>query len=72
MADTPRRKSKARAKPAKGRAADPYAVRAGELRARLPGRFNASVYFIGRIRTPRKEGKDCTKNHRESEGGCTI
>ena len=72
MADKPKSKRKARAKPAKGRAADPYGVREGELRARLPERFDASVYFIGRIRTPWKERKDCPKNARESEAVCTI
>jgi tRNA-Thr(GGU) m(6)t(6)A37 methyltransferase TsaA len=30
------------------------------------------VYFIGRIRTPWKERKDCPKNARESEAVCTI
>jgi tRNA-Thr(GGU) m(6)t(6)A37 methyltransferase TsaA len=40
--------------------------------APLPDRFDASVYFIGRIRTPWKDRKDCPKNARESETVCTI
>ena len=50
-------------------------VREGEIAVPLPERFDASVYFIGRIRTPWKERKDCPKNAREArESGavCTI
>ena len=50
-------------------------LRDGEVAAALPGQFNASVYFIGRIRTPWKTRKDCPKNAREArETGavCTI
>ena len=39
---------------------------------RCPKDFDASLYFIGRIRTPWKERKDCPKNARESEAVCTI
>jgi tRNA-Thr(GGU) m(6)t(6)A37 methyltransferase TsaA len=44
----------------------------GEVTAELPNDFDAGVYFIGRIRTPWKERKDCPKNARESEAVCTI
>src|SRR5262249_4930959 len=37
-----------------------------------PGRFDASLYFIGRIRTPWKSRDECPKNARESEAECTI
>ena len=54
---------------------DPFGIREGEVSAPLPEQPDASLYFIGRIRTPWKERKDCPKNARESrEGGvvCTI
>ena len=44
----------------------------GEVTAELPKAFDASLYYIGRIRTPWKERKDCPKNARESEAVCTI
>jgi tRNA-Thr(GGU) m(6)t(6)A37 methyltransferase TsaA len=44
----------------------------GEVTAELPKDVDASLYFIGRIRTPWKERKDCPKNARESEAVCTI
>jgi tRNA-Thr(GGU) m(6)t(6)A37 methyltransferase TsaA len=50
-------------------------VRDGEIAVPLPDRFDASVYFIGRIRTPWKTRKDCPKNARAArETGqiCTI
>ena len=43
----------------------------GEVTAALPKDFDASLYYIGRIRTPWKERKDCPKNARESEAVCT-
>jgi len=51
---------------------DPYGVREGEVTVPLPDHFDASVYFIGRIRTPWQDRKDCPKNARESEAVCTI
>ena len=33
---------------------------------------DAGVYFIGRIRTPWKQRKDCPKNARESDAVCTV
>jgi tRNA-Thr(GGU) m(6)t(6)A37 methyltransferase TsaA len=38
----------------------------------LPPSFDASVYFIGRIRTPWRQREDCPKNARESDAVCTI
>ena len=46
--------------------------RPGEIAVTLPDKFDAGVYFIGRIRTPWTERKDCPKNARESEAVCTI
>ena len=54
---------------------DPFGIRDGEVTAALPEQADASLYFIGRIRTPWKERKDCPKNARESrEAGvvCSI
>src|SRR2546423_9183867 len=51
---------------------DPYAIRPGEFAVTLPERFDASVYFIGRIRTPWTRREDCPKNARESDAPCTI
>jgi tRNA-Thr(GGU) m(6)t(6)A37 methyltransferase TsaA len=44
----------------------------GEVIAELPDRYDASLYFIGRIRTPWRERRDCPKNARESDAVCTI
>jgi tRNA-Thr(GGU) m(6)t(6)A37 methyltransferase TsaA len=38
----------------------------------LPAQPDAGVYFIGRIRTPWKERKDCPKNARGSDAVCII
>ena len=51
---------------------DPYGVRDGEIAVALPERFDAALYFIGRIRTPWTRREDCPKNARESEALCTI
>ena len=51
---------------------DPFAVREGEVAVGLPERFDASLYFIGRIRTPWTRREDCPKNGRETEAVCTI
>jgi tRNA-Thr(GGU) m(6)t(6)A37 methyltransferase TsaA len=45
---------------------DRYGIRDGETAVELPGAGDATVYFIGRIRTPWKERKDCPKNAREA------
>ena len=53
-------------------AATPSALREGEVAVELPARFDASLYFIGRIHTPWKQREDCPKNARESDAVCTI
>jgi tRNA-Thr(GGU) m(6)t(6)A37 methyltransferase TsaA len=52
--------------------ADPYDLRAGEIAVALPESFDASVYFIGRIRTPWTTREQCPKNARGSDAVCTI
>ncbi len=50
-------------------------IRPGEVQVALPAVPDASLYFIGRIRTPWTARKDCSKNARASrESGvvCTI
>jgi tRNA-Thr(GGU) m(6)t(6)A37 methyltransferase TsaA len=49
-----------------------YGLREGEVAVELPKRFDASLYYIGRIRTPWKRREDCPKNPRESDTVCTI
>jgi tRNA-Thr(GGU) m(6)t(6)A37 methyltransferase TsaA len=49
-----------------------FGIRDGEVAVELPARTDAEVYFLGRIRTPWKERKDCPKNARESDAVCTI
>ena len=44
----------------------------GEVAVELPKAFDASLYYIGRIRTPWKQRKDCPKNARESDAVCTV
>jgi tRNA-Thr(GGU) m(6)t(6)A37 methyltransferase TsaA len=51
---------------------DPSDIRPGEVKTVLPERFDASLYFIGRIRTPWTRREDCPKNARESDAVCTI
>ena len=50
-------------------------IRPGEVRVPLPSAADASLYFIGRIRTPWKNRGECPKNARASrESGvvCTV
>ncbi len=49
-----------------------FGPREGEQTVVLPAQPDAGVYFIGRIRTPWKERKDCPKNARGSDAICTI
>jgi tRNA-Thr(GGU) m(6)t(6)A37 methyltransferase TsaA len=49
-----------------------FGIRDGERTVELPAKTDAGLYFIGRIRTPWKERKDCPKNARESEAVCNI
>jgi tRNA-Thr(GGU) m(6)t(6)A37 methyltransferase TsaA len=51
---------------------DSSGVRPGEVTAALPDRFDAGLYFIGRIRTPWTRREDCPKNARESDAVCVI
>jgi tRNA-Thr(GGU) m(6)t(6)A37 methyltransferase TsaA len=51
---------------------DWYGLREGEIAATLPETFDASLYYIGRIRTPWKRREDCPKNARESDAICTV
>jgi tRNA-Thr(GGU) m(6)t(6)A37 methyltransferase TsaA len=51
---------------------DPYALRGGEVAVELPAQFDASLYFIGRIRTPWQRLEDCPKNARQSDAVCTV
>jgi tRNA-Thr(GGU) m(6)t(6)A37 methyltransferase TsaA len=47
-------------------------LRAGEIAVALPEKFDASLFYIGRIRTPWKRRQDCPKNPRESNAAGTI
>jgi tRNA-Thr(GGU) m(6)t(6)A37 methyltransferase TsaA len=49
-----------------------FGVWEGEKTIDLPGQTDAGLYFIGRIRTPWKQRKECPKNVRESEAVCTV
>jgi tRNA-Thr(GGU) m(6)t(6)A37 methyltransferase TsaA len=49
-----------------------FGIRPGEVAVELPEKFDAGVYFVGRIRTPWTHRDDCPKNARESQAECTI
>ena len=49
-----------------------FGIRDGEKVVELPATPDAGLYFIGRIRTPWQERKDCPKNARETDAVCTI
>ena len=49
-----------------------FGIREGEIAVELPKDYDASLYFIGRIRTPWKIRDQCPKNARESEAVCTL
>ncbi len=51
---------------------DDFGIREGEIAIDLPEHFDASLYFIGRIRTPWTRRDDCPKNARESDAVCTL
>jgi tRNA-Thr(GGU) m(6)t(6)A37 methyltransferase TsaA len=51
---------------------NPFELRKGEVAVDLPDHFDASLYFIGRIRTPWQNRGACPKNGRESNEVCTI
>ena len=50
----------------------PPDLRDGEIAVGLPREFDASLFYIGRIRTPWKRRQDCPKNPRETDAACTI
>jgi tRNA-Thr(GGU) m(6)t(6)A37 methyltransferase TsaA len=47
-------------------------LREGEVAAELPAQFDASLYYIGRIRTPWQRRDECPKNARGSDAVCTV
>ena len=49
-----------------------FGIREGEVAIDLPAEPDAGVYFIGRVRTPWTERKECPKNARESGAVCTV
>ena len=49
-----------------------FGIRPGEQAIELPAAPDAGVYFIGRIRTPWTNRKNCPKNARESDAACTV
>ena len=51
---------------------DRAGLREGQIAVELPAKFDASLYFIGRIHTPWQTRDDCPKNGRETEEVCTI
>jgi len=53
-------------------AEDQPGLREGAIAVALPERFDAALYYIGRIHTPWKRREECPKNPRESEAPCTI
>ncbi|MGH6726417.1 MAG: tRNA (N6-threonylcarbamoyladenosine(37)-N6)-methyltransferase TrmO [Pseudolabrys sp.] len=53
-------------------AAKDFGVWEGEVTVDLPEQTDAGLYFIGRIRTPWKNRKDCPKNARESDAVCSV
>lgn len=48
------------------------ALRGGEIAVELPADTDASVYFIGRVRTPWQSREQCPKNGRESDAVCRV
>ncbi len=49
-----------------------FGAREGEIAVELPPRGDATLYYIGRIRTPWQRRADCPKNGREAEAVCTL
>jgi tRNA-Thr(GGU) m(6)t(6)A37 methyltransferase TsaA len=49
-----------------------FGIREGEIAVELPKDYDASLYFIGRIRTPWTRREDCPKNARGSDAVCTL
>ncbi|GJD56564.1 tRNA (N6-threonylcarbamoyladenosine(37)-N6)-methyltransferase TrmO [Methylobacterium dankookense] len=51
---------------------DGFGLRPGEQAVSLPGRYDAGLHFIGRLRTPWTERGDCPKNGLQTEAVCTV
>ena len=51
---------------------DFLALREDEVAVAPPETFDASLYFIGRIRTPWRSRAQCPRNPRESHAICTV
>jgi tRNA-Thr(GGU) m(6)t(6)A37 methyltransferase TsaA len=49
-----------------------FSIRDGEVTTELPAKADAGVYYIGRIRTPWTDRKQCPKNPLGSDVACTI
>jgi tRNA-Thr(GGU) m(6)t(6)A37 methyltransferase TsaA len=49
-----------------------FGIWEGEKTVDLPSQADAGVYFIGRIRTPWKQRKECPKNARGSDAVCML
>jgi tRNA-Thr(GGU) m(6)t(6)A37 methyltransferase TsaA len=69
MVERPKRKRPARKAKARN---ERSGLREGEVAIKLPKLFDASLYYIGRIRTPWKRRENCPKNGRESDAVCTV
>ena len=64
---------KTRSKTTAAAAGDDFlALREDEVAVTPPEAFDASLYFIGRIRTPWRSRAQCPKNPRESDAICTV
>ena len=50
----------------------PVERRPGEETIALPAAYDAGLYFIGRIRTPWAERRDCPKNGLQTDAACTL
>jgi tRNA-Thr(GGU) m(6)t(6)A37 methyltransferase TsaA len=49
-----------------------FDMRKGEIAVELPAQFDASLYFIGQIRTPWTDRENCPKNAHESDALCAL
>jgi tRNA-Thr(GGU) m(6)t(6)A37 methyltransferase TsaA len=51
---------------------DEAGIRPGEVGVAMPEKFDAGLYYVGRIHTPWKTRRECPHNGRESDAVCTI
>jgi tRNA-Thr(GGU) m(6)t(6)A37 methyltransferase TsaA len=49
-----------------------FGVWEGEVTTELPEKFDAGLYYIGKVRTPWTRREECPKNARESDAVCTL